>query len=498
MGKLRTWRLAVLLAGGMSATAFASERGAVESRRPYTMALDALVGSDGTDVVFQIASTGGQTLPAQIEHILLWATSTNGRVLGARFATDIPLVDGRAVVTGLSIPVHTSLSAVLTVRVAGSRRIQVLSASGRALYRPDLRIAYVSAPSEVRVGQLVNVDVVVLESLGHRGAAFDLVLLEGATVLDQVSGATVDAAGTATAVFTVRFDTAGLHALTARVVNVRPGEYDLSNNDASFEIRVTDLLPAAYTLNYRRFEGEYSENFDSSFTNFKTIPGASGPNTTWHGSRYLEIGRREILNYVSSSDQFVGGVINFDTTIVVDGRDAARYTLSGWAPSWSGGDAEMAHAFYQAYDPETDTTVSVQSNWSASRGSQTTLTFSRKAGDYTYYSASYEQFWAAIGIQDPVLAVHVWSTDSHDNTTGESGTVRTGTFLDVYRSIQMHTTLLTDGASIGGWTAGIPIIYSAVDRTWDETSDDGSQTLHLWGYERRSYWDANGVGVTTP
>ena len=49
-------------------------------------------------------------------------------------------------------------------------------------------------------------------------------------VLDTVHGASVDALGTATALFSVRFDHEGDHSLTARIVDANPGEYDASNN----------------------------------------------------------------------------------------------------------------------------------------------------------------------------------------------------------------------------------------------------------------------------
>ena len=43
-----------------------------------------------------------------------------------------------------------------------------------------------------------------------------------------------------------------------------------------------------------------------------------------------------------------------------------------------------------------------------------------------------------------------------------------------------------------------PVLMTTVDRTWDETSERSGQTNHSWGYERRTYWDAAGSGVTTP
>src|SRR5688500_5024349 len=121
MSQTRTWRLVVLLAGGMCASAFADHR---ESRRPYTLTLDALVGPTGTDVEFRITASGGQALPREAENVLLWSSSRHGRISGARHLRNVPLVDGKGVIAGLSIPAHARVSAIVEVRAAGSRRLQ--------------------------------------------------------------------------------------------------------------------------------------------------------------------------------------------------------------------------------------------------------------------------------------------------------------------------------------------------------------------------------------
>src|SRR5262249_14354636 len=104
--------------------------------------------------------------------------------------------------------------AAVEVKVAGSHRTQVLSATTVALDRPDLKIARVNAPAAVQIGQIANIDVVIQEIRGYRGATFNVRILEGGTVLDTVVGARIDPMGTTTAAFAVRFATPGIHALT--------------------------------------------------------------------------------------------------------------------------------------------------------------------------------------------------------------------------------------------------------------------------------------------
>jgi len=495
MSKTRTWRLAVLLAGGMSAAAFADHRG--EHTKPYALTLDAMVGPSGTDVVFKVSAAGGQSLPVEAEHVLLWTSSGRGRLSWVRLFRDVPLVDGTGTLADLSIPAHERVSAVVEVRIAGSRRMQVLSANTVAMDRPDLRISRILAPSEVQVGQVANIEIQIQESRGYRGATFNVLLLEGGAVLDTVSGAVIDATGTTTAVFAVRFESSGVHALTARIADAVPAEYDTTNNEASFEIRAGGVVSANYSLSYQRIEGEFSDNFTVSTLTTRESPGYSETRQTDRESRYEEIGRHETFNYSATSERFVSGRIDFAATIRVDGLRNVTIAISGWTPFSTSGGEDWSQNTYQAYDPDTDAHLYLDSLQTA-RGTSTVLQYSRSAGDYTFHSSGYERFWLTVTVTDPVTGEITTTTDSGETTASDSGTVASGMFLDAFQKIQMAATISFGGTVVGGWSQEHDVRMTTIDRAWDDTSERPGQTVHSWGYERRTYWDAKGDGVTSP
>jgi hypothetical protein len=499
MSTLRTWRLAVLLAVAMSTAASADHRDEHGPRRPYTLAIDALVGPSGTDVVMQISATGGVALPLMAEQVLLRTIWGHGRVTSVRHFRHVPLVHGQATFSNLPIAAHTKVSATVVVRIADSHRREVLRANAVALDRPDLRISQVIAPAEIRVGQIANIEVVVQEIRGYRGATFDVLLLEGQTVLDTVTGARIDPLGTTTAAFAVQFAVPGTHALTALIANAVPGEYDTSNNAWSFVIRVTSqVLPTSYTVAYERIEGEFSDNFSVTTITTQNLPNQVIQQRIEKGSLYDEIGRHENLTYSASSDQFVSGVIDFAATIRIDGADKASWTLSGWRPSGSTAGPGWAQNNYQAYDPDSNTSVYIQSSMNFAVPS-TVLQYSRTAGDYTFHSSGYVRLWTTITVTDPTTGAVSTTTTFSDSSTPTSGTVLVGSFLDAFQTVQLHTLVSFGGTAIGGWTQAHPVVMTPVTRKWDTTTVDKSGlSTRSWGFETRTYWDASGSGITTP
>ncbi len=491
----RTWRLAVLLAGGMSAAAIADHRDEAASRATYTLSLDALVGPSGTDVALQVSSSAGQ-LPGEAELVFLWS-ARRGQIVWARQFRNVALVNGRGVIPGLSIPAHAPVSAMVLAKAA--RSMKVLWGNTVALDRPDLRISRVDAPAEIRVGQTANIQVLIQEIRGYRGATFDVLLLEGETVLDTVSGASVDPMDSTTAVFSVRFEAEGAHALSARIVNTKPGEYDASNNSASFSIRATsDLLPLSYSLVYQRIEGEFSDNVTMSMKESREAPGYSEVRQTDHESRYEEIGRRETLTYSAFSDRFVSGTIGFSLTIRVDGNRDATIVVSGWTPFSSTGGADWGSNSYKVYDPDTNADIYLESQWSAAKGMSTTLQYSRLAGNYTYHSSGYDRFWSRVSVTDPTTGEVVTTITSGETTWDDGATVVIGSFLDAFQKLQVRAEVAFEGGALGGWTGEHDVVMSAIDRTWDDFASDPNMSMHTWGYERRTFWDAQGNGATAP
>jgi hypothetical protein len=113
-------------------------------------------------------------------------------------------------------------------------------------YRPDLYVKMVVAPAQARINTVVTVDGIIGEGMGETGADTDCALLvDGAQV--DTGLLWVNAGGAATCEFQYAFATAGLHTVAVRAQNVRPGDYDDSNNtSAPRQILITQPFFAHY------------------------------------------------------------------------------------------------------------------------------------------------------------------------------------------------------------------------------------------------------------
>jgi hypothetical protein len=128
----------------------------------------------------------------------------------------------------------------------------------------------------------------------------------------------------------------------------------------------------------------------------------------------------------------------------------------------------------------------------------TVFQYYRTAGNYTYHSSGYTRIWSSVTAPDPVTGEPVTTITSSETTSDETGTVVSGRFLDAFRSLQVRAALVAGDTAIGGWTQPHDVVMTTVDRTWDETTERGVDTMHTWGYERRTYWETSGNGETTP
>jgi hypothetical protein len=111
-----------------------------------------------------------------------------------------------------------------------------VSVDDQVRYRPDLVASAIQVPSAPAVGIPTSIAATVREAAGDEGATADCVLSIDGTPSDRANGIWVDAAGLVTCHFTATFATAGAHRLAVDVMNVAPGDYDLSNNHAETSI----------------------------------------------------------------------------------------------------------------------------------------------------------------------------------------------------------------------------------------------------------------------
>jgi len=113
-------------------------------------------------------------------------------------------------------------------------------------YRPDLVVTQINAPSSAIIRTTVSITANVVEHMGDVGAHADCVLFIDDVQADIAPDMWLDASGSTTCRFAPTFPVAGRHTVTVRAQNVRPGDYDDSNNALSRQIDVFNPIIPIY------------------------------------------------------------------------------------------------------------------------------------------------------------------------------------------------------------------------------------------------------------
>jgi hypothetical protein len=178
--------------------------------------------------------------PGTIEHVQIKTAgdTANYHAGGATFVAPLP-----------GAGPGTSVDIKAVVKGTAGARAGVISVSNEVLLRPDLRVGGVGAPESAAVGEPVQITAFVQELNGDLGARATCSLLVDGQTVDQATNIWVDANGGASCSFLHAFASTGEKTLTVVLENVAPRDYDLSNQQASRTIRVTDVLePSSWAI----------------------------------------------------------------------------------------------------------------------------------------------------------------------------------------------------------------------------------------------------------
>ncbi len=148
-----------------------------------------------------------------------------------------------------TLPHGTPLQVQSLVDGTGDPRTDVVTVATAVHFRPDLVASRLDAPAGAPVGAAVNLQGFIVERNGEVGARADCVLYVDGTAADRADGIWVDAAGDVACAMTHVFTEARTYSLELRVENVRPGDFDDTNNSVTTSITIA--LPnglAAYGL----------------------------------------------------------------------------------------------------------------------------------------------------------------------------------------------------------------------------------------------------------
>jgi hypothetical protein len=178
--------------------------------------------------------------PGTIEHVQIKAggDTANYQPGGATLVAPLPGAGPR-----------TSVDIQTIVKGASGARAGVISVSNQVLLRPDLAVGSVRVPQTAAVGEPVQITAFVQELNGDLGARATCSLLVDGQTVDQATNIWVDANHGVSCSFLHAFASTGEKTITVVLENVAPRDYDLSNQQASRTLRVTDQLePDSWTI----------------------------------------------------------------------------------------------------------------------------------------------------------------------------------------------------------------------------------------------------------
>ena len=188
-------------------------------------------------------------------------------------------------------------------------------------YRPDLVVTMVDAPGLAPVNTLVQVTATVKEGKGELGAHADCVLLVDGVQADEIGAPIwVDAAGTSSCSFTTEFRSAGPHTITVRAQNVKPGDYDDSNNSFSRQIQVQSAATLYWAMDVLDQPQRTTTTIDSYYTSTSATPeehfvstsNNSSQSRMFSGQVPAAVGTVRRLSFTDRSAGTTLGSVSFD------------------------------------------------------------------------------------------------------------------------------------------------------------------------------------------
>jgi len=136
-------------------------------------------------------------------------------------------------------------------------------------YRPDLAVRDMAVPPTAAPYTAVFMSATVVERMGEVGASADCVTLVDGAQVDISRNVWVAANGVVTCNMAASF-APGKHTVTMRVQNVRPGDYDDSNNELSASIDVHPTL--SYFAEASEHTSDVAQSQDCYMTSSSTTP----------------------------------------------------------------------------------------------------------------------------------------------------------------------------------------------------------------------------------
>jgi hypothetical protein len=431
---------------------------------PYGLAVTAFQDVAGvTDVELTAKAIAKSCMPpAEAEHILLKSYDLLGKVRWANNFMDVPMTVGArssaAVLQFADMLRYQGVSAQVQVTNSKDGNIEVLRARTQVLFRPDLAVQLADAPAMAMRGAVVNIFAGIDELNGDLGASCRAYLMENGEVLDEAVDIWVDPLGSVRVAFTTVFSSLGIHDLTIAVGDVKPGDYDPSNDQATFSVRIIlPPEPAEYTASYSRSTLTYERSEDSPYT-----------------LRYSRETRKEEVFSETLRIPMALTFPIFGAAMDLSADGVLKQSLFAFdIPSTSVEEDECLRCV-TGFALLADHVELYISSYQLKCGGQdyTEARLVKSSYDMNYYSLWYMKRWG--------WKSQMWRWGSY------------GSFLNAASSVETRFIIADDGHAFGG-DASFPVAPDEDYTTWDYWVD----VTHYWGWERLLTWTGSGSGSTT-
>jgi hypothetical protein len=348
----------------------------------------------------------------------------------------------------------------MEVKSCKSSATLVLRQECNVRLRPDLAVQPFSVPDSY-VGSIVNIAVPVHELNGDLDASANVYLYEGDNLLDLVEGAWISALGSAHAVFSVVFDTAGVHQLKVIVADVVPGDYEYANNELVFEVEISHQ-PSTYDAYYSHTAYEYHRERTLPW-NLTVVEGRTRrlDDETFSESLYPPSGLRFPVERVTLQIDADGTPrYNFELTGVGSGYDNGCYHYGSASVTLANN--FILHLYSRYYDSSCGPSY---------------YTYARVNKYYRDWYESYNY-------------VYSWGPSS-----GETATHYGVEPLNASSSINIRLLIEDDGATFGG-SVSVPLSSSPINESWNVVSPESGAFDR--GYRRGTQTSGSSYGVVTP
>ena len=214
-----------------------------EGQPAFALSTRALTGPDGGALTITVeAVAAGCIVPETFKQVHLQAHPLRERMGKElhQMLSNVPAPGGSATIDVGPLERGQQVAIDVFVETAGSGRTYPLHTSTKALLRPDLVVAGISAPRHILSQRAFAVDVQVAERNGDVGATATLTLSTGTTVLGTAK-LELQAGQTVPQSFPVTLSSPGAIQLDAVISAAVPGETSTANNAGSATVEVTEF-----------------------------------------------------------------------------------------------------------------------------------------------------------------------------------------------------------------------------------------------------------------